>query len=82
MNSIAHQIAEIGANACALTLYGSYAQMYDGTVKRFPQGVQIQEKRNNQGRCTKAVYQYADGSVLTFTWSDHNGSKFTAKKGN
>ena len=80
--SIAHQIAEIGYNASALTLYGSYAQMHDGTIKRFPSGVQIQEKRNDKGRCTKVVYRYADGSELTFTWSENNGSKFTAKRGN
>ena len=77
--TIASQIADIGQNAAALTLYGSYAQMYDGTIKRFPQGVQLQEKRNDKGRCTKAVYQYADGSILTFTWSDHNGARFIAK---
>lgn len=82
-NSIAHQIAEIGKNSSACTFYGGYAQMYDGTVKRFPHGVQIQDKRNSNGRCTKAVYRYADGSELTFTWSDNNGSRFiVSKKGN
>ena len=77
--SIASDIAVIAEQAAATTFYGGYAQMRDGTIRRFPTGVCELDKRNNNGRCTHARYIYADGSRLTFKWSDARGPSFEVK---
>lgn len=49
------------------SLYAGYG-MKAGKYVRFPQGVQLQDKRNAKGLCVKATYQYADGSKLTYSY--------------
>lgn len=51
------------------SLYAGYG-MTGGEYVRFPQGAQLSEKRNEKGRVIKAVYKYADGSVLRYSYSD------------
>lgn len=70
MASMANQVKSIILNKCpgTFSLYAGYG-MAGGEYVRFPQGVQIQEKRNSQGRCIKAVYKYADDSKLTYSYS-------------
>ena len=70
MTSIANQVKETILNKCPVTfsLYAGYG-MHGGEYVRFPHSVQIQDKRNAQGRCIKAVYKYADDSRLTYTYS-------------
>ena len=59
------------------SLYAGYG-LHAGNALKFPQGIQLSEKRNKEGRCIKAVYQYADDSKLTYTYSDTT-HKFTLK---
>ena len=61
------------------TLYGGYALQGEKTI-RFPGGIQLKEKRNDKGRCTLALYQYADDSQIKFTWSENNGPKLIEVK--
>ena len=70
MTSIANKVKDIILNKCPATfsIYAGYG-MAGGDYVRFPHGVQIQDKRNNQGRCIKAVYKYADDSKLTYSYS-------------
>ena len=70
MTSIANQVKEVIFNKCPATfsLYAGYG-MAGGEYVRFPQGVQLQDKRNDSGRCIKAVYKYADDSTLTYSYS-------------
>ena len=75
MVSIANQVKEAILNKCPATfsLYAGYG-MAGGEYVRFPHGVQIQDKRNLQGRCIKAVYKYADDSKLTYSYSTKTGN--------
>lgn len=73
-DTIARKVALL-AGQChdAYSLYAGYG-MVNGQYIRFPQGVQLSERRNAKGRVTHAVYQYADNSKLTFTYSENRGS--------
>lgn len=70
MDTIANQVKDTILNKCpgTFSLYAGYG-MAGGNYVRFPHGVQIQDKRNLQGRCTKAVYKYADDSKLIYSYS-------------
>jgi len=74
MTTLAQQVKDIIDTQCpeAFSLYAGYG-MNAGEYVRFPGGVMLNEKRNEKGRCTKAVYTYADGSTLMFSWSDAHG---------
>lgn len=76
--SIAHCIAERVRGASAVTLYGGYAMFPGGERVLFPGAHLAEEKRNRDGRVTRSVAQYADGSRLVFTWSDANGPRYVA----
>jgi len=39
----------------------------------FPTGALLSERRNDAGRVTHALYAYADGSRLEFTWTAATG---------
>lgn len=80
MNTIAGNIIEKINPYGTYTLYGGYA-LQDGKTVRFPGGVQLKEKRNDRGRCTMALYQYADDSQIKFTWSESSGPKLIEVKG-
>ena len=75
MTTIAKQVKDTILNKCAGTfsLYAGYG-MAGGNYVRFPQGVQIKDKRNAQRRCIKAVFQYADDSKLTYNYSTKTGN--------
>lgn len=65
----------------ALSVTGGYG--IDGNGERFllehvPK--MIRESHNDQGRCTVAVYQYEDGSVLEFVWSAARGECYRLGK--
>jgi hypothetical protein len=55
------------------SLYAGYGNDTNGNTVRFPQGVELSHKVNSNGRCIRALYRYADGSHVTFTWSDFHG---------
>lgn len=75
MDTIANQVKGTILNKCpgTFSLYAGYG-MTGGNYVRFPHGVQIQDKRNQQGRCTNAVYKYADDSKLTYNYSTKTGN--------
>lgn len=56
------------------SLYSGYGLNDDLDQVQFPIGVQLNELRNDQGLCTYATYQYADGSILAYR---HNGDRYT-----
>ena len=56
--------------AC-FSLYAGYG-MKAGQYVRFPQGVQLHEKRNGKGRVIKAVYVYADNTKLCYSYSERS----------
>lgn len=68
--------AKIGAfDASAYSLMAGYViNQETGKTLRFPIGAQLSEKRNDQGRVTKALYAYADGSRLEFSYHPLHGS--------
>jgi hypothetical protein len=76
--SIASQIMHAVDECTAVSLYSGYGVNADGSTVRFPVGVNELEKRNDNGRTTQARYVYADGSRLTFKWSDHAGASYSA----
>lgn len=80
MKTIAGNIIEKINPYGTYTLYGGCA-LQDGKTIRFPGGVQLKEKRNDKGRCTMALYQYADDSQIKFTWTENNGPKLIEVKG-
>ena len=80
MKTIAGNIIEKINPYGTYTLYGGHA-FQDGKTIRFPGGVQLKEKRNDRGRCTMALYQYADDSQIKFTWSENNGPQLIEVKG-
>lgn len=73
--SMATQAASIASQAKAVSSHaGGYAMMHDGSRRDMPPGRCVAQKRNNAGRCTRANYVYADGSRLTFTWTESRGA--------
>jgi hypothetical protein len=72
--SIASKIVVDTYGASAVTYYGGYAVFLDKPRVLFPTGVLLREKRNSEGRCTSAKYEYADGSKLLFTWGPVKGN--------
>ena len=67
--SIASKVKAIIETKCpgTFSLYAGYGVESSKPVN-FPCGVQILEKRNEQGRVTRARYQYADDSQLEYTY--------------
>lgn len=67
---IAQTVKETIERDCpgTFSLYAGYG-MVGGKYVRFPQGAQLREKRNRQGRVTLAEYRYADDSTLLYTYS-------------
>jgi hypothetical protein len=60
----------------AVTLAGGYAVRPDGSRYLFEPCRVREMKRNDQGRCTKLVGTYYDGSTITFTYSENRGAKY------
>lgn len=77
--TLAKQVKTTISETClgTFSLYAGYS-MNGGKYVHFPRGVQLKENRNDRGRVTRAVYQYADGSVLTYTYNENVGYKLTA----
>ena len=74
MQNLATKLRDLIMTQCpdCFSLYAGYG-MKDGEYIRFPQGVQLQDKRNTNGRCIKAVYQFADNSKLTYKHNTKEG---------
>lgn len=66
--NIAQRVKDASQGAAATTFEGGYAVQYDGSRVFFPPGKCLKERRNDKGRCTLALYEYADGSRLEFTY--------------
>jgi hypothetical protein len=65
----------------ALTVAGGYGVDGNGdrfTLEQIPRVTN--EKRNEKGRCTSATYQYDDGSVMEFKWSELLGARYRLGK--
>lgn len=58
----------------AYTLSGGYACAAAGHIVRFEPGREVSRKTNKEGRTTRLITEYKDGSRLLFTWSEANGS--------
>lgn len=71
--TIATKLRDTILNECpgCFSLYAGYG-MKAGEYVRFPQGAQLLDKRNAEGRCIRAAYQYADGSTLTYNYHPKN----------
>ena len=71
--SIASNIKDIfdeqNANAAFTFVYG-YCEKYDGTRIVFEPGELIKEKRNKDNRVTFALYEYIDGSRLSYKYKE------------
>ena len=70
MQNLATKLRGLIMTQCSdcFSLYAGYG-MKDGEYIIFPKGEQIQDKRNTNGRCLKAVYKYADNSKLTYKYN-------------
>jgi len=72
--TIAQQVRDTITTKCpgTFSLYAGYG-MEGAESVRFPTGRMLREKRNENGRCTMAVYQYADDSKLTYRYKNDGG---------
>lgn len=77
---IASQVKQTIDAKCpgTFSLYAGYG-FNEGNTVRFPTGVPLSERRNEQGRCIHAEYQYADDSKLVFKYSPMRGYSLTVK---
>jgi hypothetical protein len=66
--------------AAATSFEYGYFVTYEGTRVHFKAPRRLEEKRNKTGRCTLWRGQCDDGSIIHFTWSPSNGSRFTASR--
>lgn len=64
------------ADAVAAALSYGYAIRIDRSRVDFPIGRTVEDRRNANGRCTRHVREYADGSRLIFTWSESRGARY------
>lgn len=69
--TIAEQVRNTITTRCpgTFSLYAGYG-MAGAQHVRFPSGHQLRVSRNEKGRCTMAVYQYADDSKLTYRYKN------------
>ena len=74
MQNLATKLRDLIMTQCpdCFSLCDGYG-MKDGEYIRFPQGVELQDKRDTNGRCIMAVYRYADGSKLTYKHNTKDG---------
>lgn len=82
MNTAQSIIQSLSAGRyAAVTFRYGYATPYPDTDSRllFEPGREIEYKRNTGGRCTRAVFQYADGSKILFKWSEFRGSSWSVE---
>ncbi len=82
--SMAATVARLSQGAAAVSWDAGYAVRYDGRRVLFSDhGVSparcLSQKRNAAGRCVRAVFVYADGSRLSFAWSEESGARITAR---
>lgn len=80
MTTTAQQIEAIARESAACTFEYGYAVMKDSSRQSFEIGKCLEDRRNKAGRCTLAKYRYADGSTLTFRWSENSGPSFSATR--
>lgn len=68
--SLAEKVKQIISekNLIGFSLYSGYGLNDVMDQVRFPVGVQLNELRNDNGRCTYATYQYADDSILAYRY--------------
>lgn len=79
--SIAKEVADKTQHCVAVSFAAGYAvvDMRGGRVL-FPPGRLINERRTEDGRCTFAEYEYADGSRLEFFGHATQGNSWGEKK--
>lgn len=77
--TIAKRVRDTINSQCpgCFSLYAGYG-LNSGQPVRYPQGHVLREKRNNDGRCVMAVYQYADDSQLTYRYKNDGGYSLEA----
>lgn len=80
MTTTAQKIEAIARKSAACTFEYGYAAMRDSRYQSFEAGKCLEKRRNKAGRCTFAKYRYADGSTLTFRWSENSGPSFSATR--
>lgn len=80
MTTTAQKIETIARESAACTLGYGYAVVRDFSRRFFEIGECLEERHNKAGRCTLAKYRYADGSTLTFRWSENSGRSFSAAR--
>lgn len=80
MPSLAHQVkTAIGECGDGFSLYAGYG-VQNGKTIRFPNGIQLSGRRSPTGRLTRAVYEYADGSRLTYAYRESTGYTLTVEE--
>ena len=77
--SIAKKVQKACEGTAAFTLRYGYAITYNKETRYFPIGRCKFEKRNSNGRVTKAKYLYSDKSALEYSYSEAKGHTLTAK---
>lgn len=83
--TMAYRVAALSMGATAISYESNYCIGSKNTRILFadhgiPAPRMVSERRNPQGRCTRAVYEYADGSTLIFTWSEKRGYHVGCKR--
>jgi hypothetical protein len=77
------KITEITTKAGVRALSVEMGYGVDGNGEFFLMGQTprvTNQKRNDAGRCTSSTYQYTDGSVLQFKWSEQLGPRYSLGK--
>lgn len=69
--SIAQEIIAKTSDSVAQTLYEGYAVFEDNTMIVFDRPVDIQERRNAEGRLIYGGYRFADGSMIELRRNAH-----------
>ena len=57
--------------------YGTQTALHHVFTAPVPHLVSV--RRNDSGRCTRAVFRYPDSSVLVFKWSDARGARYAVQ---
>ena len=60
----------------AVTLEGGYLVRRSGERVTFTPGRMALERKNKNGRCTRLVVAYGDGSGLLYTWNENRGPAY------
>lgn len=79
IKSTAERIVELLKDCVTIVLAEGYSINPDGSRNLFQRAKISRVKKNSAHKVLRLTASYADGSEIRYSWSQHNGSRYTAR---